>query len=97
MATYIVLAKFTDQGIRKVKDSPKRAVAAKELSTKFGVTMKDIYWTLGQYDMVTIFEAENDAAMAAFGLAVGTAGNLSFQTLPAFTKEEIGGILGKLG
>ena len=97
MATYIALANFTDQGIRSIKDSTKRADAVKALGTKFGVDMSTIYWTLGQYDMVTICEAESDAAIAAFGLAIGSAGNVRLQSLRAFTKREMDGILSKLG
>ena len=53
MVTYVVLAKFTDQGIRNAKDSPKRADAFKEMAKTFGVTVKDIVWTQGRYDVVT--------------------------------------------
>jgi uncharacterized protein with GYD domain len=54
MATYIVLANFTDQGIRNIKDTTKRADAFKELAKSLGATMKDVYWTLGQYDVAVI-------------------------------------------
>lgn len=97
MATYIVLANFTDQGIRNVKDTGKRADAVREMGKKFGVNMKDVYWTLGTYDVVTICEAADDAAMTAFGLALGTAGNVRTQTLRAFNRQDINSILGKLG
>jgi uncharacterized protein with GYD domain len=97
MATYIVLTNFTEQGIRNVKDTTKRADAAKELAAKFGVTMKDFYWTLGSYDVVLVCEAQDDAALTAFGLAVGSAGNVRTQTLRAFTRDEMNGVLAKLG
>jgi len=96
MATYIVLASFTDQGIRNVKDTTKRADAVRSMATKFGVTAKDIFWTLGSYDVVAIFEAPDDAAMTALGLALGTAGNVRTQTLRAFSKDEMNGVLAKL-
>ena len=67
MGTYIVLSNFTDQGIRNVKDTGKRSDAVRELAKKFGVTVKDFYWTLGSYDVVAIFEAPDDASMTAFG------------------------------
>ena len=57
MATYIVLAHFSDQGIRGVKDSPKRADAFKALAKKAGANVKELYWTLGSYDIVAIVEA----------------------------------------
>jgi uncharacterized protein with GYD domain len=95
MLTYIVLASFTDQGIRNIKDTTKRADAAKEMASRFGVTMKDIYWTQGQYDLAILCEADNEAAIAAFGLAVSSAGNVRFQTLRAFNRDEMNGILAK--
>lgn len=96
MLTYIVLASFTDQGIRNIKDTTKRADAAKETAGRFGVKMKEIYWTQGQYDLVILCEAESEAAIAAFGLAVSSAGNVRFQTLRAFNRDEMNGILDKL-
>jgi uncharacterized protein with GYD domain len=97
MATFIALGNFTDQGIRNVKDSVKRADAVKEAAQKAGITMKEIVWTLGSYDMVVTFEAPDDAAMTAFALAVGSAGNVRTQTLRAFSRSEMSAILAKLG
>jgi uncharacterized protein with GYD domain len=96
MFTYVVLATFTDQGIRSVKESTSRADAAKEFADKFGVKMRDIYWTQGPYDLAIVCEAEDEASVAAFGLAVSSAGNVRFQTLRAFSRDEMGGILRKL-
>ena len=96
MATYIALSNFTDQGIRSVKDSTKRADAVREAAKKLGVNMTQIYWTLGHYDLVAIIEAPDDKSATAFALAVGAAGNVRTQTLRAFSKEEMDGILGKL-
>jgi uncharacterized protein with GYD domain len=96
MATYIALTTFTDQGIRNVKDSTKRADAVKEAAKKFGVTAKEFYWTLGSYDLVAIFDAPDDASMTAMGLAIGSAGNVRTQTLRAFSKDEMNKILAKL-
>lgn len=96
MATYIVLSTFTDQGIRSVKDTTKRVDAVKELARKFGVSMKESYWTLGSYDVVAIFDAPDDASITALGLALGTAGNVRTQTLRAFSREEMNGVLAKL-
>ncbi|MBK9244719.1 MAG: GYD domain-containing protein [Burkholderiales bacterium] len=97
MATFIALGNFTDQGIRNVKDTIKRADAVKEAAQKAGVTMKDIMWTLGAYDMVVTFEAPDDAAITAFALAVGAAGNVRTQTMRAFSRSEMSGILAKMG
>ena len=96
MATYIVLTSFTDQGIRNVKETTRRADAVKELAKKFGITAKEFFWTLGSYDVVAIFEAPDDASITAFGLAIGAGGNIRTQTLRAFSREEMNGILAKL-
>ncbi len=96
MATYIVLTSFTDQGIRSVKDTAKRADAVKDLAKKFGVTVKEFYWTLGSYDVVGIFEAPDDASMTALGMAIGSGGNVRTQTMRAFSRQEINGVLAKL-
>ncbi len=96
MATYIVLNSFTDQGIRNVKDSTKRADAVRDLAKKFGITAKEFFWTLGSYDIVAIYDAPDDASMTAFGLAIGAAGNVRTQTMRAFSREEMNGVLAKL-
>jgi uncharacterized protein with GYD domain len=96
MATYIVLGNFTDQGIRNVKDSAKRAEAFKALAQKAGVKVKEVYWTLGQYDIATIVESPDEETATALGLSVGVLGNIRTQTLRAFTSEEMGRILGKM-
>ena len=62
-----------------------------------GVRIKDFYWTLGSYDVVAIFEAPDDASMTAFGLAIGTQGNVRTQTLRAYSRQDLNTILTKLG
>jgi uncharacterized protein with GYD domain len=96
MATYIMLANFTDQGIRSVKDTTKRADAFKELAKGSGATIKDIYWTLGQYDVVAIAESPDDVTMTALGLALGKSGNVRTQTLRAFSQSDMSAILAKV-
>ena len=96
MPTYILLGNFTDQGIRNVKDTAKRAEAVRALAKKAKVTVKDMYWTLGRYDVVAILDAPDEATVASLGLSIGAAGNVRMQTLRAFTEAEIGPILGKV-
>jgi uncharacterized protein with GYD domain len=96
MATYIALSNFTDQGIRSVKDTTKRAEAAAKAAKRFGVKMTQIYWTVGSFDLVIVIEAPDDASATAFMLSTGSAGNVRTQTLRAFSKSEMNGILGKL-
>ncbi len=96
MATYIVLASFTDQGIRSVKDTIKRAEAAMESTKKLGATMKNIHWTVGSYDLVIEYEAPDDETMTTVCLAGAQAGNIRTQTLRAFSKKDMAAILAKL-
>jgi uncharacterized protein with GYD domain len=95
MATYIILSNFTDQGVRNVKETTKRADAITETAKKLGVGLKQVFWTLGQYDVVAVCEAPDDASITALGLAIGAAGNSRTQTLRAFTKDEMNAILSK--
>jgi uncharacterized protein with GYD domain len=96
MSQYIVLANFTDQGVRNIKDSPKRSEDFKAMAKKCGATVKDLYWTLGQYDIVAILEAPDDIAMTALGLSAGALGNVRTQTLRAFTQADMKNIIGKM-
>jgi len=96
MATYIVLGQFTDQGVRNVKESTKRAEALKEMAKRVGATVKEVYWTMGAYDIATIVEAPDDATVTALLLSVGALGNVRTQSLRAFSADEMGRILGKL-
>ena len=97
MATYVVLSTFTEQGIRTVRDTTKRADGVRELARKMGIDTKSIYWTIGSYDIVATFEAPNDEAMTALSLALSSQGNIRTQTMRAFSKDELSSILGKLG
>jgi len=96
MPTYIALCSFTDQGIRNVKDTTQRADAVKDAAKKFGASMPQVFWTLGQYDLVAMIEAPDDQAATAFALAVASGGNIRMQTLRAFSRDEMNAILGKL-
>lgn len=96
MATYIVLASFTDQGVRNVKETTKRAQAFREMAAKYGVTVKDMYWTLGSYDVVSILESPDEQTATALGLAVGAMGNIRTQTLRGFSATEMNAILAKM-
>ena len=88
MATYISLITYTQQGIQHIKDSPKRLDAAKKLLKDMGGELKDVYLTLGQYDLVVVAEAPSDDVIAKFVLAVGSLGNVRTTTLKAFPEAE---------
>lgn len=95
MATFISLLNFTDQGIRTVKDSPARYEAFRAMAEKLGVTVKDIYYTVGHYDLVTVLEGTDEAVTAAL-LKVGSLGNVRTQTLRAFSLDDMKKIVGKM-
>ena len=96
MATYVMLATFTEQGLKGIKDTVKRTEAVRELAKKASVTMRESYWTLGAYDVVAVFEAPDDETMTAFSLSVAKLGNVKTQTLRAFSNKEMSAILGKM-
>jgi uncharacterized protein with GYD domain len=96
MVTNVVLAKFTDQGIRNVKESPKRADAFKQMAKTFGVTVKDIFWTQGRYDIVTIVEAPDESSVMLLSLSLSALGNVRTESLRAFSADEMATIVGKM-
>ena len=96
MPTYIMLGQFTDQGIRNVKETTKRAEAVKEMAKKVGANVKEVYWTLGAYDVAAVVDAPDDTSVTALFLSVGALGNVRTQTLRAYTSEEMGRVLGKI-
>ncbi len=95
MATFISLVSFTDQGIRNVKESPKRADAFKAMAKKLGVTVKEIYWTLGHFDAVAVLEGDDEAVTSTL-LKLGSLGNVRSETLRAFSPAEMGRIVGNI-
>jgi uncharacterized protein with GYD domain len=88
MATYLSLFNWTDQGIRNVKDSPKRLESTKKGLKKLGGELKAFYMLQGQYDGALIFDIPDEAALTKFLLITGSAGNVRTTTLRAFTEEE---------
>ncbi len=96
MVTYVVLGSFTDQGVRNVKDSPKRADAFKAMAKTFGVTVKEIVWTQGRYDIVTILEAPDETAAMSLSLTLSALGNVRTETLRAFSATDMTEIVGKM-
>lgn len=97
MATFIALVNYTDQGIKDIKESPKRAKAFQDMAKKSGCTVKELYWTQGQYDLITIVEAPDEQAISAVMLSVASLGNVRGQTLRAFNAAEMTAIIKKMG
>jgi len=96
MARYIMLVNWTDQGIRTVKDSPKRLDAARNAAKGVGAEIRDFYMTMGDHDMVVVIDAPADEAMAKFALVLGGAGNVRTKTLKAFSETEYRAIVSSL-
>jgi uncharacterized protein with GYD domain len=85
---FILSMNFTEQGIRAIKDAPKRAQAARELAKKVGVEIKQVYLTSGDSDLIAILETPNGDAMAKFALALSSQGNVRTRTARAWTQDE---------
>ena len=96
MPTFLTLSKFTDQGIRDIKDTTKRADVFKKAAANAGLSVKEILWVQGQYDLAVIIEAPNEIAAAALGLSVAKLGNIRSETLRAFTQADMERILDKV-
>src|SRR5271165_3557880 len=77
MPTYVTLCNFTHQGITNVKDTTKRADAFKSAAKKAGCTVREIYWTQGQYDTVIIMDAPDEASATALLMSVGKLGTFA--------------------
>jgi uncharacterized protein with GYD domain len=88
MPSYIVLLKWTAQGIANVKDSPSRLDAGRKAFKKDGVKIKDTYLTMGRYDLVCVVEASDDEAFARAMISLGSQGNVQTETLKAFSEAE---------
>jgi uncharacterized protein with GYD domain len=96
MAKYVSLLQFTDQGIRNVKDTVKRAAAATAEAEKMGLKVTNSFWTMGAYDVVLLLDAPDDETVSAFTLKLGSLGNVKSQTMRAFRREEMESILAKV-
>jgi uncharacterized protein with GYD domain len=96
MATFLVLAKFTDQGSHNIKATVERADAYKQSAKKLGVTVKALYWTLGQYDVIALLEAPDAETMTALSVSGNALGGVHTQTLSCFSADEMKPILAKM-
>lgn len=96
MATYITLLKFTQQGIKDIKGSPGRLENAKKAWAAAGGSIKGFYLTMGRYDAVVVNEAPDDTAVAKLALQTGSLGNVTTETLRAFTEDEYRKIIASL-
>lgn len=95
MSTFVSLLNFTDQGIKDVKESPRRYEAFRMAAEKLGVTVKGVYYTVGHYDVVLILEGQDEAITAAL-LKTGSLGNVRSETLRGFSVDEMKKIVGMM-
>jgi uncharacterized protein with GYD domain len=96
MPTYVSLVRYTDQGIRTIKESPARLDLAKKAFQAAGGELKQFYLAMGKYDIVIVAEAPNDEVAATVTLGLGSMGNVRTETLRVFTESEFRNIVGSL-
>jgi uncharacterized protein with GYD domain len=96
MSVYIMLGRFTQQGIENIKEVPTRDAAAEQTIQAMGAELKGLYYVMGQYDFVAIIEAPDDDTVARLVLAIGSLGNVRTETLRAYTKDEFAKIIAAL-
>ena len=97
MPRYVTLYKFTDQGIRGVKDSPNRLRAGIEAAERMGIKLISALYTQGQYDLVVVSEAPSDEVAVSFNLAIAAQGNVRPETMRAYSAEEFTELLSRTG
>jgi uncharacterized protein with GYD domain len=97
MPTYILLVRWTSQGLQKIKQSASRLEAGRKAFKAVGIELKEFYMVMGRYDMVNVVEAPDDATLAKALLSLSSQGNLQTETLRAFTEEEYKKIISAIG
>jgi uncharacterized protein with GYD domain len=96
MPTYIALVNFTDQGMRYIRQTTERAKGLMSAASKMGVTIKDVYWTMGPFDALFTADAPDDETMTILAISLGSLGNVRTQTMRAFTADEMSNVVAKL-
>ena len=96
MPMFIMSLSWTEQGIRAIKDSPKRAQASRELAKKMGVDIKEVYLTSGDEDIVLIVDTPNGDNVAKFAMALGSQGNVRSRTVRAWPEAEMRKMISEL-
>ena len=88
MPTYVLLSRFTQQGLERIKEGPARLEAARKTLESLGGELKQFCLTMGQYDAVVVVEAPDDQTVARFSIAIGAQGNVQIETLRAFDEDQ---------
>ena len=97
MPTYVSLINWTDQGVRTVNETLDRSDRIQAIAQKHGASFEHIYWTVGPYDIVTIIDAPDDETVTALLLEAGSWGNIRTTTLRAYDRDQMSGIIQRLG
>lgn len=97
MPTYVSLLRWSDQGIKNYKDSPSRAADFTKLAESAGGRVRELLWTVGEYDLVSVVEFPDDESATATLLQLGALGNVRSNTLRAFSAEEMDAIIARTG
>jgi uncharacterized protein with GYD domain len=96
MPRYVSIIDWTDRGIANFRDTVDRYEAAQQQFERLGVRFTDVYWTLGEHDLVAVLEAPDDETATAAMLAVGSQGNIRTKTMRAFSRDEMRGVIDKI-
>jgi uncharacterized protein with GYD domain len=97
MPTYVTLINWTEEGVRSFRESPQRANAVNAAAERVGARMVDLYWTVGQYDLVAVAEAPDEETISALMLGVAAQGNVRTTTMRAFSADEFQQVIDKVG
>jgi uncharacterized protein with GYD domain len=97
MATYVSLINWTDQGIKNFRDTTQRAQEFAKLVESAGGSVRELLWTVGEYDIVSVVDLPDDQAGVAAMLKVGSAGSIRSNTMRAFNADEMAGIIRQAG
>ena len=95
MARYVVILDWTEKGVASFQESVTRYESSQEQFQQFGVSFQDVYWTLGEHDIVSIVEAPDDESLAAALLQLGSGGNVRTHTMRAFSQDEMRSVIEK--
>lgn len=96
MPTYLIMGKFTDQGIKNVRETTARADRFREIAKQCGVEVRETMWLMGEYDVINIVEAKDEESLAALLLKVGAWGNVKTTTYRAFSKNDMDAVIAKM-
>ncbi|MBF0274648.1 MAG: GYD domain-containing protein [Nitrospinae bacterium] len=96
MAKFLILGKYTQQGVKTVEETTKRADLFKEIAAEYGIEVLDIFWLIGEYDVVNIVDAPDDESLKALLLRVDAWGNVTTTAIRAFDKGEMEEVLKRM-